>query len=172
MKPGPPTEDDGAGPTLTSPLELVLLAGGVAIAVWLLVRAGYGELPAVPEYAGSVLYVLAAVEAWLAWYVRTRVAGGEVGLGGNRLHPIAVARVLVLAKASALLGACATGLWVGLLVYLVPREGDLVAARADVPGTVIGLIGGLALVIAALVLERCCRTPDDPEDEVADGSMA
>jgi hypothetical protein len=168
----PPVEPDGDGPTPTRPVDLLLLAVGVAIVVWLLLGVGYNRLPAVPGYAGATLYVLAAIEGWLARYIRGRLQRGEVGIGAGRLHPIAVARVLILAKASALLGACATGLWTGLVLFLAPRASTLSAAHADLPGSVIGLIGALLLAVAALVLERCCRTPDQPEDDLPDAFTA
>ena len=38
-------------------------------------------------------------------------------------------------------------------------------------GSVIGLVGGVVLVAAALWLEYCCRAPDDPTDDaIGDGS--
>ena len=41
------------------------------------------------------------------------------------------------------------------------------AARDDVPAAVAGLIASLALVGAALWLERSCRVPDQPDRDDA-----
>ena len=62
------------------------------------------------------------------------------------------------------LGAIAVGVWLGLLAFLLGQH-DLVAADHDRPGAIVGLIGGVVLVGAALWLEYCCRAPDDPTDQ-------
>ncbi len=152
--------------------ELVAIAAGVGVVVWGLVRLQYGSLPAIPALAGVSLYILAALETGVAFLVRSRVSEGQVGQGPGRLHPIAVARAVALAKASALLGAFAIGVWVGLLAFLVPERATLTAAQHDTAGAVIGLVGAAALVAAALWLERCCRTPDDPDEQPSDATPA
>jgi len=39
------------------------------------------------------------------------------------------------------------------------------SANASKPGTVIGTLGGVTLVVAALWLEHSCKTPDDPTED-------
>ncbi|MDF0530915.1 DUF3180 domain-containing protein [Tsukamurella sp. 8F] len=168
----PQPDDDERSLRPTGWRPLVVTAVVVGVIVWGLVRINYGSLPSIPLLAGVSLYVVAGVEIWLAFLVRARVADGRVGIGGGRLHPIVVARSLVLAKASALLGAFAVGVWAGVLAYLIPEHDALIAAQRDLPGAAIGLVGAGALVAAALWLERCCRTPDDPEDQLSDTSPA
>ncbi|WP_267615243.1 DUF3180 domain-containing protein [Gordonia bronchialis] len=152
-------DEDKMGPTRVR--DLLIIAGVVAIAVWILVRYNYSEFPPLPLLAGVVLYVLAALEVVIAFVVRSRVADRDVGAARGQLHPLTAARVLALARASAILAAIAIGVWVGLLVYLLNQH-DLAAADHDKPGAIIGLVGGVLLAGAALWLEYCCRAPDDP----------
>lgn len=160
-----PGSDNAMGPTRIR--DLAMLAVVVAVVVFLVVRVSYGSLPPLPLLAGIVLYVLAALEVVIAFVVRARVNDREIGSHSGQLHPITAARVLALAKASAILGALAIGVWTGTLAYLLTRQDDLAAADHDRPGTIVGLIGGVLLVGAALWLEYCCRTPDDPSDDLA-----
>lgn len=160
-----PGDDENAmGPTRIR--DLGFLAAAVAVVVFFVVRVSYGSMPPLPLLAGTVLYVLAALEVVIAFVVRSRVNDRQIGSHRGQLHPLTAARVLALAKASAILGAIATGVWVGILAYLLTRQSDLAAAEHDRPGTIIGLIGGVLLVAAALWLEYCCRTPDDPSDDL------
>lgn len=145
--------------------DLIFLAALAVAATWILVRVFYGSLPPVPVYAGASLYPVAAIEVVLAFMIRSRVDSRRVGGGPHQLHPITVARAAALAKASALVGAATAGVWGGFLLYLVPQRSVLRAAVSDSPGAWVGLLAALALVGAALWLEHCCRTPDDPSDE-------
>ncbi|MGC4935507.1 DUF3180 domain-containing protein [Gordonia sp. DT30] len=159
-------EQQGMGPT--KPLDLVLVAVIVGVTAWILVRYNYSSVPPIPALAGIVLYVLAVIEAVTGFIVHARVQGRQVGRARGQLHPLTAARVLALAKASAILGAIATGLWAGILVFLLNQTG-VTAAQHDTPAAVVGVIGGVLLTVAALWLEYCCRAPDDPDDTPVDG---
>ncbi|GAC01829.1 hypothetical protein GONAM_34_00290 [Gordonia namibiensis NBRC 108229] len=158
-RPGQDDEETGLGPTRLR--DLVVIAAVTAIAAWILVRYNYNDFPPLPLLAGIVLYVLAALEVVIAFVVRSRVESREVGRARGQLHPLTAARVLALAKASAILGAIAVGVWAGLLVFLLGQQ-DVTAADQDRPGAIVGLIGGVLLVCAAMWLEYCCRAPEDP----------
>ncbi|MDT2004322.1 DUF3180 domain-containing protein [Rhodococcus opacus] len=147
--------------------DLLFLAALAVAATWILVRVFYGSFPPIPVYAGASLYPVALIEVVLAFMVRSRVRNHQVGDGPRQLHPITAARVAALAKASALVGAATAGVWGGFLLYLLPQRSVLRAAVSDSPGAWVGLVAALALVGAALWLEHCCRTPDDPSDEPA-----
>lgn len=147
--------------------DLLALALFAAIATWLLAGAFYGSLPPVPVFAGASLYPVAAIEVVLALVIRSRVNNHRVGPGPRQLHPITAARAVALAKASALVGAGSAGVWLGLLLYLMPQRSTVDAAASDTTGVVVGLVAGAVLVAAALWLEHCCRTPDEPPDEPA-----
>ncbi|QCQ93536.1 DUF3180 domain-containing protein [Rhodococcus sp. SGAir0479] len=145
-------------------LSLALLA---AVVTWLLVRVSYGSLPPIPVYAGASLYPVALIEIVLAFVVRARIREHAIGPGPRQLHPITAARAAALAKASALVGAASAGVWAGFLVYLWPQRSQLRAAVSDSPGAIVGLVAAVLLVAAALWLEHCCRTPDEPPDQPA-----
>ena len=72
-------------------------------------------------WTGLSLLAVAVAEALWARYVRTKITNGEIGDGPGWLHPLAVARSVMIAKASAWVGALVLGWWVGVLVYLLPR---------------------------------------------------
>ncbi|NLG56143.1 MAG: DUF3180 domain-containing protein [Rhodococcus sp.] len=144
--------------------DLLGLLVFAAVATWILVRVFYGSFPPISVFAGASLYPVAVIEVVLAFMVRARVANREIGADPRQLHPITAARTAALAKASALVGAAAAGVWIGFLLYLLPEQSFLSAAAADTPGAWIGLGGGVALVAAALWLEHCCRTPDDTDE--------
>ena len=61
-------------------------------------------------------------------------------------------------------GAVVLGWWLGVLVYLVPRRSELRVAGADTPGAVVAAISAFALVVAALWLQHCCRSPGEPTE--------
>ena len=146
-------------------VDLLLVFGACAAGSWMLVRAFYGSLPHIPPYAGASLYIVAAALVGLALLVRSRVGSRRIGPGPSELHPLTAARALILAKASALLGAGAAGIWLGMLLIILPERARLTAAAADTTGVVLGAIAGIVLVAAALFLEYCCRRPDDPPEE-------
>jgi hypothetical protein len=70
---------------------------------------------------------------------------------------------VLVARASAQAGAIMAGAWAGLLAYVAPRSGDLVAAADDTAAAALGVVGALLLVGGGLWLQHCCRTPDDPD---------
>ena len=71
---------------------------------------------------------------------------------------------VMIAKASAWVGALVLGWWVGVLVYLLPRRGTLRVAGEDTAGAVVAAVSALALLVAALWLQHCCKSPQEPPD--------
>ncbi|REN01492.1 DUF3180 domain-containing protein, partial [Mycobacterium tuberculosis] len=53
--------------------------------------------------------------------------------------------------------------------YFLPRRSWLRAAAEDTTGTVVAAGSALALVVAALWLQHCCKSPQDPTEH-ADGA--
>ena len=153
--------------------DLVVLAGGLAVASWLLVRAWYGELPALEWWLPAPLAVLAVAEALGARTLRARLAAlrdARAGRGAasdsprpnaqvRPVEPMLVARLAVLAQASAWVGAVFAGVWAGVLLYVGPQVGELQAAGPDTVTAVIGILSSAGLVAAALRLESACRVP-------------
>ena len=119
------------GPTRTRELLAATLAA--AVFGYLVVRGVYRYFPAVTLCTGLSLLAVAAGEAAWAWSVRSRIREGRIGVGGGRLHPLAVARTVAIAKASAWVGAVMLGWWLGVLAYLLPRRSELRVAAADAP---------------------------------------
>jgi lysylphosphatidylglycerol synthetase-like protein (DUF2156 family) len=163
-----PTKDDTprGGLRPTNPATLVL-AGVLTFAVsWYFVRQYFGAIPNVTWLAGLTMAGLAVVEAIAARTTRARV---EQRPRAGRLNPLLVARFVVLAKASSLAGAIFAGAYGGVAVWALSERDRLTAAAQNLPPAVAGVVGALALVAAALLLERACRVPPPPEDEDHDG---
>jgi hypothetical protein len=148
-------------------LSVLVVAGLAAAAVgWLMLSAFFYEsnlrLPLLPSI---VFATLAIAEALLAQNTSARIQRKP---GAPRVDPLAVARFAVLAKASSLAGALFAGYSAGLLSYLALEPTK--AARDGVPAAIGGVVAALALVGAALWLERSCRIPDRPDRKDGDDS--
>lgn len=140
-----------------TPTRLPVLAGlaaAAAVVAYLLVRGSYGSVPPLPGYAPVSLVLLAVFELGLARAVRARLRGPVTG---RPLHPLQVARAAVLAKASSTGGALLAGAYGGLLAHVLPLQAEQAQDDAVVSGA--SVAASLLLVVAALLLERACRTP-------------
>jgi Protein of unknown function (DUF3180) len=155
------------GPTRKRDLTAATVVA--AVAGYLLVMGLYRWFPPITLLTGVSLLAVAIAEAAWAFCVRAKINDGEIGDGPGWLHPLAVARSLVIAKASAWVGALVLGWWLGVLVYLLPRRSTLRIAGEDTAGAAVAAVCALALVIAALWLQHCCKSPGDPPDN-ADGA--
>jgi hypothetical protein len=150
------------GPTRKRDLAAAVLVAGVLgyLAVLLL----YRWFPPLTVWTGMSLAAVAVAEAAWGWQVRSKIAAGQIGLGADRLNPLAVARTVVIAKASAWVGALVLGWWLAVVVYLLPRRAMIRVAEADTAGAVVAAGCALALLVAALWLQHCCRSPSDDFD--------
>ncbi len=157
--------------------DLAVLTGGLAVAAWLLVRAYYGQLPPLDWWLPAPLGVLAVAEAFGARILATRLAALRDARAGKRpsaatpstapvrpVEPLLVARLVVLAQASAYVGAVLLGVWLGVLAHVGPAVGRLQAAGGDTLTAVIGVVCSAALIGAALWLESVCRVPPEDHD--------
>ncbi|HNM84604.1 MAG TPA: DUF3180 domain-containing protein [Mycobacterium sp.] len=154
--------------TPTRARDLAVTVVVTAVLGYLLVLGLYRWFPPLTVWTGLSLAAIAAVEAGWGGYVRAKVNAGEIGSGGDRLHPIAVARSVVIAQASAWVGALVLGWWIGVLAYLLPRRGELQVAAADTAGAVVAAVCALALVVAALWLQHSCKSPPQDPSESTD----
>lgn len=151
--------------------DLVVLAAGLALASWLLVRSSYGSLPSLDWWLPTPLAVLALAEAYGARTLRTRLAAERAARAGRtprpgeaavrRVEPLLVARLAVLAQASAYVGAVFAGVWAGVLAHVWPAAGRVQAAGGDTLTAAIGIGCSAGLVAAALWLESACRVPPE-----------
>jgi Protein of unknown function (DUF3180) len=140
------------------------LAGAVVAATvvgYLLVLMSYRYFPPLTVWTGLSLAAVAIAEAGWGWHVKGKIGEGQIGVGGGRLDPLAVARSVVIAKASAWVGAMVLGWWIAVLAYLIPRRTTIRVAGEDTAGAVVAAVCALALVVAALWLQHCCKSPED-----------
>ena len=158
--------------------DLAVLALGLVVASWVLVRTFYGALPSLDWWLPAPLAVLAVGEALGARTVRARLAAirdaraargrttaAPVAGPVRPLEPMLVARLAVLAQASAWVGAGFAGVWGGVLAHVAPAVGRLQAAGADTVTAVIGIACSAGLVAAALALESACRVPPSSAED-------
>lgn len=148
--------------TRTSPAVLLAVAVvGVMIGFGIdQLLTSSGRPTFTPSILLSVLLVgLAAALVMLALPIRKATRGPL----GKPVDPFRAVRVVILAKSSSVAGAAVTGVASGLLLFLLTRP---VAPAGDATGTVVTtVIGGLALVIAALVAEYLCTVGKDDDDD-------
>jgi hypothetical protein len=152
--------------TPTRPGPLLALVVGAGLLAYALAALAYAEVSGLPGYAPVTLVLLAVTEAGMARVVRDRLTHRRDRLGrapGRPLHPLQVARAAVLAKASSTAGAVLLGGYAGLLAWTLPRREALAVAERDALVAGASGVAALGLVLAALLLERACRTPPDPD---------
>jgi len=145
----------------TRPTTLVVAALITAAIAWMAIRRYFGDIPTITWLPGLTLAALAVVEAIAARNTRARV---DRRPRAGQLDPLLVARFAVLAKASSLAGAIFAGAYGGVAAWALSERGTLRVANENLAPAIAGLVGGLALVAAALLLERACRVPDQPDD--------
>lgn len=133
---------------------LALVAGGAA---YLLTRDHYNDLASPARYWPVTLLIVGLGELFVAYTTSSRMSGRW----GRPIHPIAVARLAALAKASSPVGAVMAGGYAGFLVHVSRIDGS--QAGTDTVTAALGTAFGLALAICALVLERVCRVKQPPD---------
>ncbi|MGH3156287.1 MAG: DUF3180 domain-containing protein [Streptosporangiaceae bacterium] len=157
---------------------LVVLAVVCAAGTWLLLVRGYSSLSPLPWTPALTLLLLAIVEARIGYLIKGRIAsqlglgprrpggpddGAGVGRWGGRrwsrpLQPIAIARTVAIAKASALAAAVISGIAAGFVLDLARSLGQPIPRRDTF--TALGILASTVLLAAAAVyLERSCQVP-------------
>lgn len=157
--------------------DLVVLAAGIAVASWLLVRAFYQQLPPLDWWLPVPLAVLALAEALGARTLRTRLADlREARAARDRadvrpptklvrpVEPLLVARLAVLGQASAYVGSVFLGIWIGVLLHVGPAVHRLQTAGQDTVTSSLGVVASVGLMTAGLWLESVCRIPPEDHD--------
>jgi hypothetical protein len=166
--------------------DLAVLALGLAVATWLVVRVVYGQLPPLHWWLPAPLGVLAVAEALGTRTLRARLAAERKARAAaarndqprqpvamvRPVEPMLVARLAVLAQASAYVAGVCGGLWAGVLAHVGPLSARAQAARSDAVAAVLGLVCAAALVAAALWLESVCRVPPGSDDDAGMGTRA
>ncbi|MFC3522652.1 DUF3180 domain-containing protein [Streptomonospora nanhaiensis] len=136
------------------PVVVIVLS---ALAGYLLVDRFYGDIPLLPWTAIPTLGLLAVGEGITAVHTRRRIRRVP---GTEPMEPLSAARLVALAKASAVFASVVIGAFGGMLVVLADR---LTAAdvRADAFTAAGTLASGVLLLAAALFLEHACRVPGE-----------
>ncbi|WP_372491814.1 DUF3180 domain-containing protein [Nocardiopsis dassonvillei] len=157
----PRDEEGRMRPTGWRVPSLLAVVGALA---GVLITNSLPGLPLLPWSAIPTLLLLAVAEGYTAGRTRRRIRREP---GTEPMQPLSAARLVALAKASALFASLALGFFAGMalsvsdtLVLPVHREVFLTAL-----GT--ALSSGL-LLAAALYLEHACRVPED--DDPPDGA--
>ena len=157
--------DSGMKPTKVA--TLLAIALGVAVAAHLLVRSWVANgmsTPTAPLSLQITLPSIGLVELILAapiWRYRNqlrKIAEQKSLPRPKRVDPFYAVQVLLIAKASAIAAAIFAGGYLGVLALQLSLP---VIAWPAVIQNVIGLAGALVLAVAALIVERICRIPQD-----------
>ncbi|KIZ19743.1 DUF3180 domain-containing protein [Streptomyces natalensis] len=124
-----------------------------------------GTLPSVPKAAPVVLALIAAVLAATAFSLRSRLrAQRERRPDAKGVDPLVAARAVVFGQASALVAALVAGLYGGVGVFLLTSGLDVAPRREQAIYAGLSVLAGVAVVIAALFLERVCKLPEVDDD--------
>lgn len=149
----------------TKPWSLLAIGAISAALAWIVVKFTFSSLPPLPWTAVPALILLAIGEFGFGRNIGPRLHGQP---GAKPIQPMAVPRVVALAKASSAAGSAIAGLALGFLVYTIPLIDKPVPGH-DALTSGVTMLAAIALVLAALYLERACRAPEPPEDEDSDG---
>ncbi|MFE4421668.1 DUF3180 domain-containing protein [Streptomyces sp. NPDC056817] len=122
-----------------------------------------GTLPGVPLAAPIVLALIAAVLLSTALSLRARLkAQRERRPGAKGVDPMMAARAVVFGQASALVAALVAGMYGGTGVALLELL-DIPARRDQAVYAGFSVLAGIAVIAAALFLERVCKLPEDDD---------
>ena len=148
-------------------LRIRTLAGlfvGAGVVAWAVAHLWdtLGTLPGVPVAAPIVLTLIAVALLSTALSLRARLkAQRERRPGAKGVDPLAAARAVVFGQASALVAALVAGLYGGTCVFLIMYKLDMEPRRQQAVYAGLALLAGIAVVAAALFLERVCKLPED-----------
>jgi ABC-type Fe3+-siderophore transport system permease subunit len=148
-------------------LAVAALFGGLA--GWLLAvttEALNVVPPSIPWSAPVGLVVVAALVGAIAWSTHQ-----QIQVRRERMEPQRAVAFLVLGKASALGGALVAGGYLGYALSFVSHV-DADGPRERVVRSLVAMVGGIALAVAGLLLERACKVPVDPDEERERGRLA
>lgn len=150
-------------------LRIRTLAGLFAVALvlsWAGARLWdtVGTLPGVPVAAPIVLALIAVALFATALSLRSRLrAQRERRPGAKGVDPLAAARAVVFGQASALVAALVVGMYGGACIYLIMYKLDIEPRRQQAIYAGAAVLAGIAVVAAAIFLERVCKLPEDDD---------
>ncbi|MFF4259482.1 DUF3180 domain-containing protein [Streptomyces sp. NPDC001663] len=131
-----------------------------------------GTLPSVPLAAPIVLALIAVVLTATALSIRARLkAQRERRPEAKGVDPLMAARAVVFGQASALVAALVAGMYGGTGVFLLEQL-DIPARRDQAIYAGFSVAAGIAVIAAAIFLERVCKLPEDDEHNNGAASAA
>jgi hypothetical protein len=139
-------------PTVVAGWALVGLVGG-----WLVRPVALGLDVTAPRISWPQALALYLVAAILGVLARSTYRSLRLRRGQLRAHE-ALNRV-VLAKACAVVGALATGGYLGYALTWVGTEAELADQR--IGRSLVAALGAVLTVVTSLLLERACRVGDE-----------
>ncbi|AKZ57206.1 Secreted protein [Streptomyces ambofaciens ATCC 23877] len=151
-------------------LRIRVLAGVFVVAAvlsWAGARLwnSFGSLPSVPLAAPIVLALIAVILLATALSLRARLkAQRERVPDAKGVDPMMAARSVVFGQASALVAALVAGLYCGMGVFLLEYL-DVPARRDQAFYAGFSVVAGIAVIAAAIFLERVCKLPEDDDED-------
>ena len=131
-----------------------------------------GTLPSIPVAAPIALGLIAMVLLATALSIRARLkAQRERRPEAKGVDPLMAARAVVFGQASALVAALVSGLYGGTGVFLLESL-DIPARRDQAISAGFSVLAGVAVIAAAIFLERVCRLPEDDDHNTGAASAA
>ena len=104
--------------------DLLVVVAVLLVLAYIVVRLNYRRMPPLPRFAGFAAAVLGIGEAVVGFGLRSRIRPRErvrpAAPTRKPVPPLTAARAVMAAKATSLAGAAVAGLWVGLLLYVLP----------------------------------------------------
>lgn len=143
------------------------LFGVAAILSWAGARLwnSIGTLPSVPLAAPIVLALIAVVLMATALSLRARLkAQRERRPEAKGVDPLMAARAVVFGQSSALVAALVSGMYGGTGVFLLESL-DIPARRDQAIYAGFSVLAGIAVIAAAIFLERVCKLPEDDDHD-------
>lgn len=155
------SRDEEEGTLAPTGWRVPLLLAVVGALLGFLVTEMLSSLPLLPWSAIPTMLLLALAEAYTAGRTRRRIRRDP---GTEPMEPLSAARLLALAKASALFAALALGFFAGMAVSV---WGTLaLPTHREVFFTALGTAAASGVLLAAaLYLEHACRVPEENGDE-------
>ena len=145
----------------TRPTTLIVLAlvGGVGGFFVQMILASVSQPKLRPEYTLAITLVFIAVLVIALAVPIRRATRSKVR---RHIDPFYATRVVVLAKASSLVGALLSGVGAGFVIELLLRSGS---PSTDAFLRAFATLGSaVVLLVAGLVAERLCTVPPGPDD--------
>lgn len=146
------------GPTRLTALSAGFIVGGLL--GFALVPVSVELSGAAPRVEWSAIAALAAIAALVLVFAFSTYR--TVHRERRRMDPSRAVNFLMLAKASALMGAVIAGGYLGFGLNFVD-DLQIPLPRERAVRSLAAAVTGVAIVVSGLLLERACRVPDDED---------